>query len=722
MAREDTSIAATSIPIERAKFNALILANPNHFGNLKDSALKAVKAMAGNTTYEELKCVGYNPDTNLLKGVVWLKLTSGYSGGICSNGSQEYVRFYISFDNGSTWQDQGIANFAAYDVPGAKPFEFAVTVAAQHYSTWCFRESLPKVRAILSWNFPPPPNTPGFVPVWGNVVEAHIQIHPRRLFYIDDLLKEAKIQLPKEFAQLIDPKLQIAAPVATAASTASLLALYKDKGVTEHRTLFAEVQKHISNPAHTAAYAAYESAGPFAQIGVDIGAIINAIDKTNGDTAYEELQCIGLDPNGLENLVGILKIKRPYGYSGTQCQPGSKEYVAFWVDWGSGWQWEGTAQLNVHDFTTIPADGLVYAVAQPINLAIHRKPCTQGVVTAKVRAILSYAVSPPPADPDYTPTWGNRLETLIHIYPGVSVHPGDYTPYLEGVCGVSSCSINQVTGFAPGDRPFGGSVSIFGFIPGAPDISAANRPLYRCSVRKAGTMAWQHLNDPFGVTIEKQLGGGIPTFTPGTQMVGANDYYTYLDAPPSPAGWQQVFPSHLLAQWNTSGKTGLWEIMIEAADSTMTSLFSAGMVTCVVDGTTRQNVIIDLDNAAPLTSLAITGVQHGGVGPFLPAVDCATFKVGDVIQGSYSVTDEHFGSLSLTVQPIAHAHGAGVVPPSRSYPIVPTVGESGTWTLNTAGMDPCGYTIQLSTSDRTIVNCVTTWQNNGAFVGFCLVK
>ena len=451
---------------------------------------------------------------------MWQKLVSGYNGGICTSGSQEYVRFYISFNNGATWLDQGMASFTAYNVPGTKPFEFAVTVQPQHYWTWCFKESLPLVRAILSWNNPPPPNTPAFVPVWGNVVEAHIQVDPIKLFYIGDLLQEAKIKLPKEIEALIDPKLQIAAPVQPAASVASLIKLYREKGVKEHRTLFADVQKVLANPAAMSAFAAYEFAGPFAQIGVDIGAIISAIEATNGDTGFEELQCIGLDPNGLENLVGILRIKRPFGYSGTQCQPGSKEYVAFWIDWqdGAGWQWVGTSQLNVHDFTTIPPDGLVYAVAQPVNLASRRKPCQSGAVTAKVRAILSWSVSPPPANPDYKPTWGNRLETLIHVYPGIGVKPGDYTPYLEGLCSVSVCEIDQVSGFAAGDRPFGGAVRIFGFIPGAPNRTtpAANRPKYRCSVRQVGTLSWQHLNDAFHVTIEEQVGGGFPTFTPGT--------------------------------------------------------------------------------------------------------------------------------------------------------------------------------------------------------------
>lgn len=717
-----TLAAATVHPPERTKFRALLLANPNYFGNLKDSPFKPVKPMVGNTTYEELTCVGYNPDANLLKAVVWVKLDGGYGGKICTNGSVEYVRFYVSFDNGASWQDQGLASFNAYDVPGEKPLEYAVTLQPPRHSTFCFRESLPRLRGILSWNFPPPANTPDFAPVWGNVREAHIQVHPLRFFPLADILKEAKIALPKELEAVIDPNVQIEAAAPKPAGAAALLALYKEKdpNVKQHRVLFPAVQKYIAGPS-----ALSSSAVPFADLGIDLGAIIGAIDATDGDTGFEQLQCVGLDPNSWENLVGILKIKRAYGYGGSQCQQGSQEYVAFWIDWedGNGWQWVGTTTLNVHDFSTIPPDGLEYGVAQPINLAAHRKPCGDGPVIARVRAILSWAVAPPAGNPDYKPTWGNRVETLIHVYPGTTVKAGDYTPYLEGVCSVSTCSINQMTGLATGEHPFGGSVSIFGFIPGAPNVATApaNRPKYRCSVRPSGTITWQHLNDPFGVTVEEQTGGGIPTFTSATQSVGVDDFYTYLDAPPvAGVGWRQVFPSHLLAVWNTSGKTGLWDIMVEALDPVSNTPYVAGMITCVADGTSRQNVTIELDNAAPLTSLAITGFSRGG-GPVQPAVDCATFQVGDVISGTYSVADEHFGSFTLDVQPAAHTHGATVNPHTRSYPTVPNAGESGTWTLDTKGMDPCGYTVQLLSSDRTFASCGSPWENNSAFVGFCLV-
>src|SRR2546429_2310074 len=47
--------------------------------------------------------------------------------------------------------------------------------------------------------------------------------------------------------------------------------------------------------------------------------------------------------------IGPLTIKRPNGYSGGLCTAGSQEYVAFWVDWGSGWSYAGTTSVSVHD-------------------------------------------------------------------------------------------------------------------------------------------------------------------------------------------------------------------------------------------------------------------------------------------------------------------------------------------------------------------------------------
>ena len=87
--------------------------------------------------------------------------------------------------------------------------------------------------------------------------------------------------------------------------------------------------------------------------------------------------------------------------------------------------------------------------------------------------------------------------------------------------------------------------------------------------------------------------------------------------------------------------------MIEAKDPVTSIIYSAGTIKCEDDNnTTRQNVIIDLDQDAPIVSIRITDYDRNGF-KNTPAKNCDTFQVGDIIHGEYSVSDEHFGSLNL---------------------------------------------------------------------------
>jgi hypothetical protein len=55
------AVMQSAHPKERAAFKALVLANPNYFGNLAVSPFKPVLPVSRNTHYEELACVGYHP-------------------------------------------------------------------------------------------------------------------------------------------------------------------------------------------------------------------------------------------------------------------------------------------------------------------------------------------------------------------------------------------------------------------------------------------------------------------------------------------------------------------------------------------------------------------------------------------------------------------------------------------------------------------------------------
>src|SRR5262249_39399996 len=115
---EKTALATTEFEKERQHFRTLILTNPNYFGNIKQSPFKAQLNIVANTTFEEIGSVGFQPQFDQLETTVYVKQPSGYGGDVCSAGTIEFVRFYTSFDNGVTWQDQGLASFTAHDVPG----------------------------------------------------------------------------------------------------------------------------------------------------------------------------------------------------------------------------------------------------------------------------------------------------------------------------------------------------------------------------------------------------------------------------------------------------------------------------------------------------------------------------------------------------------------------------------------------------------------------------
>src|SRR4051812_10227517 len=117
------------VPVERLNFKALLLANPNHFGTLKTSKFPVVADIQGNTSFEAITCVGYNPELRRLEATVQLKQSGGYLGDLCAPGTQEYVRFFVSSDNGATWASAGMSSFTAHDISRAQPIMHAVGVA-----------------------------------------------------------------------------------------------------------------------------------------------------------------------------------------------------------------------------------------------------------------------------------------------------------------------------------------------------------------------------------------------------------------------------------------------------------------------------------------------------------------------------------------------------------------------------------------------------------------
>lgn len=712
MAREKATKAQNDIEKlsgMRGRFRALILQNPNYFGNVEQSPFKAVFPLQGNTTYEELGCVGYQPQTERIEAVVYVNQPSGYGGGLCGPGTPEYVRFYASFNNGTSWTDLGLSSFTAWDVPegtqGRRRLEYAVTRRYDFRRRICLFPQIVLIRAILSWNAVPPPATPNHIPVWGDVHNTRILIEPRRFWFVGDILEAADIKFKPELADIIDAKAEVAVKP-KALSLNALAKLYKGQDVPVKRFAHAQLAALQQSPGLTAALMAPGKGNFLEQIGIDIDNIDfdDLFDVGDGNVSFEELECIGYDPND-DSLVGVIRLKRPSGFSGGPCTDGSREYVTFWADLNGNGIYEtciGTASVRVYDINAIPREGLEYAVHLPADLLRHRLPCQEGPRIIPIRAILSWAVPIPCATPNATPTWGNRLETRVHVRPGRRID--GLEPLLSSVGGIpvddidgdgfAQNAVAVTTGAYFNEAPFGGRINLAGKI-----INGTAATRYRVMIRAHGVGSFLPLNlEPNGFPQTIVTPGPVTTNT--TAHAGGDGYYGYEDYSSS-----HYVEGNILAVWQTGpGDHGnAYDLRIDIKDPGNP----------LVD--IKSNVVVvEVDNQAPVLTLDFTS---------LPG-DCAHFGEGAVFTGAFSVTDPHFGGFSFSILPPGPANGVLPTPASGSSVhlggAIPDPGVSTTFSLDTNGMDPCGYALVLHASDRTNVNSGQTHNSSQDSVGFCL--
>ena len=692
---------------ERSEFRALLLKNPNYFGNLKASTFKAVKAMVGNTKYEELTCIGFNPNLDLLEATIKINLSYGYGGSLCGAGTTEYVRFFI--DYGSGWENVGMVAVNVHDIPSAtdcaghldKPLTYVVTLPIDPRRNYCVHPVLPKVRGILSWEHEPPEDDPNWHMTWGNTVERHIQIKPR-LWSILGVLKHFEPSLVEKIKEI--PPLELAKdnpipePDPPPLSLPGLVKLYSQSNPMEqkvaakmtvepHRFGFAELHGSLSNGVLNS-MALQTKVTEWEAVGLNFTGAVELLLKTKGDTSYEELDCLGLDYNR-ELLVATVRIKRPGGYSGNLCHFGSWEYVSFWADWDNSCEWTylGTSSVRVHDIPNIPADGLHYTSVLKVNLDPHRRNCHYPKVV-RIRAVLSWNSAPSTTNPNLIPHWGNRLDTHVQIKPGVMAE-GPRISILGGV-GVADINVFSGDGMTkPNARfaltgtfadpidpsrscPFGGRI----VVQGPPVIGRK----YRVWVRKVGT------------TDEVRLIGRI--WTVNEFGVGS---WKYAD----PLGFFEYLPDNqnindILAYWDTSDSEK-WEVRLEMADIMGTVLSSTGWH------------CIQLDNTAPTAQIDIDGGA------------CDTYAPGTTITGRFVARDAHFGYFALSVLPYSMALPSPTTATPHTSPTAPAPGDA--WSLNTTGWIPCGYVVRVQVWDRTICGSSPSSHNyNADDKGFCLIK
>jgi hypothetical protein len=668
----------------RSNAPKLLAGNANYFGALSDSKIKAVFPLKYNTAFEELGCIGYQPILEELTATIKITRTSGYGGNLCSNGSLEYVRFFLDYGNG-TWQDMGMTAVNVHDLPDSKdcdgaiekPISYVVRLKIDPKQLLCSTANLPKLRAILSWNTPLAANMPNPIVAWGDMKEAQIQIAPMVLL---------KPNFPLEsIGSLLTTAIQN--PTVSLANIASTSLATKDKlSLAQNAILSPKVELAELNSLYTSNKIKVEperigakilneaivsknqitmlqNQSIFTAAGLDWASSIKNFLALNGNTSYEQLYCVGLDYQK-EALVASLNIKKSSGYSGGLCTNGSKEYVGFWIqtDVDCAWHFAGSAFVNVFDIA-IPANGLAYSVVLPFDFSKYRNPCGKPTIL-KVRAVLSWNVAPSSTDPKAVPYWGNIVDSYIQIAPGKGWDGKN--PVMITLGGLSVDNINATTGLSkPGAKfefnqagtydnsPFAGTIVMQG-------LSAPLAGMkYRVKVHNLATNQAYYLNSPLVLLGYNTSTNQIthPIVTPD-----ANNYYEYKD-------YLNNIDS-ILARFNP-GTNDLLEITLEN------------------DNGSSVSQRIQMDSILPQISLII---EKSG---------CGGYTKGDTINGTFSVNDAYLQSYTLSSSLAPNIYSGTTNVPNAGNP-------TGAFHFNTIGSgSPCG-SINMSATEKTIHDSVST--------------
>lgn len=676
-----------------------------------------------NTTWEELTCVGYNPSKGKLQAIVSIKQASGYSGGLCSNGSKEYVRFFVDFKDGSGFQDMGYTSFKVADISEAPagpqhPLKYMTSlyINDEQYRRFlsCNQAVIPTVRAILSWNSIPAAD-PAITPYYGNVKDVNIQL-PRKKFIIwQDIFTALNVKEKPDFLANIDLQAKVDLPPAgPVPPLEQLYTSYKRADVPDHRTFYATVATKISNGTRFyKAAAAYNLAELF-KLKIDINAISKLILQPVGqaDVTFEELTCVGLN-TAQDTLGAVIRVKKNSGFSGDMCHAGSQEHVAFWADWdnnGTFTQYLGTASVTVHDISNIPADGICYNVELPVNLSKHIKSCvTPNII--RVRAVLSWSSLPSTTNPNALNTWGNRVDAVVQIRTGQAAHvEGEIT--LVG--GVDRDAIDPVsflvnassTPTQHNNRPYGGWVSFHGII----NRNGFNGELkYRIEYKKYGAA------DNTYAPVSTAENFSMIDFNPDPNL-------EYVDAQHPADGWfiYKANPAlgiynenNYLAGWSTGGLAdGNYTIRFAHYDATGTVIYpdTFTVVICNEPMTISPTANTSLD-----VSKSIDLIITGG--------DCHCYdktNTNHLISGELRATHPYFAAWDFDLQPAAHINGAAPVPLYHHYNAVGDTGNASLpWQLDVQQMDTCGYALSIAAQTRVILNSNTQFPWYGVkAVGF----
>ena len=251
-------------------------------------------------------------------------------------------------------------------------------------------------------------------------------------------------------------------------------------------------------------------------------------------------------------------------------------------------------------------------------------------------------------------------------------------------------------------------------IAGQVAFPGSNNLEYRVMVKGPSDAVHKPWTKSFYVTVFTVIGPFLTIST--VNQVANGDWFEYI---PRAGPVFRSVAGNLLAPF-TAAEEGLHSVYIEVREA-------GGSVPLA--GSSPEHFFVD--NTRPVVDVEITS----GAG------NCGKFTIGDQITGTYSMADLHSRSLSLSVTPQAEASG-GLLAFTARAPAAPlpvpapgatasnslshaaltldTTGASGTWSLDTTAMDPCGYNIRIHGEDRTIVNSGFIGWEATDIKGFCL--
>jgi hypothetical protein len=674
--KSSTPTKESAVQQERTHFQYMLAKNPNYFGNIPGSQLKPNFKLIAEPSYEELTCVGYNPDTANMEATFAIKRSTGYSGNLCTAGSFEYVRFYLDFHDGAGFIDQGSVAMNVHDIPdrndckGASIFPIMYVATLKKKTSkffYCDKPLLPTLKAILSWSTEPPAASPNWLPVWGSVMECDVQLKPSPKFIFSEINTNFHDYLTlavssphlstKQLAQISGVDLTELNPQPLPPKLSDIIRKSEAVKLPASRYAFKAVHNMIKYPA-SAKTLSEKTVLENAKI--DVNALIDGLalpipaDASKANVDYEELKCIGLDYN-TESLVATVAIKKKNGYTGDLCDAGSKEYISFWIDWDDkcSWQYINTVQLKVHDIN-MAGNALYYAVSLPLDATFHRKLCTTPNVV-RIRGVLSWNVAPSVTDANRLEYYGNRVDAHIQVKPGVAIDSP--VPLFTVIGGVDVDHVNDASGLTtpgsvfafnalpvPTGAPFGGEIVING--PSFPGLK------YRFKITNLTTGTSYYLSDPLSTVGWSP----VPPYSPWfSQTPDAGNYYNFL---PSTMNVLNV-----LARFNPGTED---KIQVEIEVLGLSGSFSK---------------TIQMDNTAPTIQLQI---DNDG--------DCTKYKKGDTIKGRYYVNDVHINHWSF-----------GSTWGGADSDTTNTPGLVNFNIVTPANAHPCG-TISLDAWDKTIVN------------------